>query len=508
MASSSSGGVAPDPTGPSVLGWTLEQCWRRAFELLRWVTPETATVSADVEATWGGDSIEGSLANMEEYSVPACTSGITQSGTSLLVETGSSYYVSHTSFGPDNFDKEVGGGCAYPEIVQMQVSTTLGRIENAKNSSLYVHKLSTPSRLDPQDHPLDKTAYGPFRMPISELKDLLTQTKPGLGELHSFIKITGEEAHDFEGTIYIREYDLFGNAKANPTPFEEKWSLAAGSCFFVKSTKVAVQDGIDLEEYPTRYDFGNTENLPDWMARNNLLDRIWVSVELGSVRGECLKLYEFLLNFHSRSIFCLHWQSFDSLWPIFEWAMWHMKYDAQYCRLSVDCFLQGGTNILYQRMIKFLDLHKATRHMEALDIDLLFRKVGVYFDCPVEREVTYDLPGPQQPKTDFVERVTTSKMNFAKLERFIRVTFIAVFAYELAKTHARENYKSYEFWYRSWVETAEELEYADLAYALRECKPYREEDLSIIDAWFLGAVVPVLRKEREMAQRQDGQQRL
>ena len=66
-------------------------------------------------------------------------------------------------------------------------------------------------------------------------------------------------------------------------------------------------------------------------------------------------------------------------------------------------------------------------------------------------------PGPQQPKTDFVQRVTTRKMNFSKFERFVRTTFIALFAYELAKTHARENYKSYEFWYRSWIELAEEL---------------------------------------------------
>ncbi|CAD7927645.1 unnamed protein product [Amoebophrya sp. A120] len=497
-------------TGPPVIaGWTLEHCWRRAFELLRWVTPETAC-TVEPEPIWEGDSLEGNLTIMDTNSEPACTAGIDPgAGDSTLVQRGTSYFVSHTPFPPDSFAENVGGGSAYGEIVQMQLSTTLGRIENSSSSKLYVHKLSTPKRLDEEDHPLLKTTYGPFRMPISELKSLLQQTKPGLGEIHSMIKVpAGEEPYVFDGTIYIREYDLFGNAKANPTPFPVQWQLEPGTCFFVKQTKVAVQDGVDLAEYPTQYDFGNDENLPDWMARNNLLDKIWVQVELGSVRSECLKLYEFLLNFHTKSLFCLHWESFDSLWPIFDWGMYHMKYDAQYCRLSVDCFLQPATNLLYQRMIKFLDLHAATRHMEKTDIDFLFRKIGVYFDCPMEAEVTYDLPGPQQPKTDFVQRVTTRKMNFAKFERFVRTTFIAVFAYELARTHARENYKSYEFWYRSWIELAEELQYTDLAYGLRECKPYREEDPRIIDGWFLGAIVPVLQKERELAMRQEGQDRL
>ena len=47
----------------------------------------------------------------------------------------------------------------------------------------------------------------------------------------------------------------------------------------------------------------------------------------------------------------------------------------------------------------------------------------------------------------------------------------AGFAWEMARTYATENYKAYEFYYRSWVELAEELKYTDLAYALRSCKP-------------------------------------
>eukprot|EP00391_Amoebophrya_sp_Ameob2_P004594 CAMPEP_0179004144 /NCGR_PEP_ID=MMETSP0795-20121207/13111_1 /TAXON_ID=88552 /ORGANISM="Amoebophrya sp., Strain Ameob2" /LENGTH=465 /DNA_ID=CAMNT_0020698313 /DNA_START=290 /DNA_END=1687 /DNA_ORIENTATION=- len=461
-------------------------------------------MNVEPEPVWDGNTLEGSLKSMDENSAVACEAGIEPgAGSSKLVEPGSSYFLSHTAFPPENFAECVGGGAPYSEIVQMQVSTTLGRIEGSASSSLYVHKLSTPARLDKEDHPLDKTTYGPFRMPIAELKKLLMQTKPGKGEIHSLIKVTGEEPYLFEGTIYIREYDLFGNAKANPTPFPEVWELVPGGCYYVKQTKVAVQDGVDLSEYPTEYNFGEEENLPDWMARNNLLDKIWVQVTLGSVRSECLKLYEFLLNFHSRALFCMHWESFANVWPIYDWAMYNLKYDAQYCRLSVDCFLQPSTNLLYQRMVKFLDVHAATRHMEPLDIDFLYRKIGVYFDCDMEAEVTYDLPGPQQPKTDFVQRVTTRRMNFSKLERFVRTTFIALFAYELAKTHARENYKSYEFWYRSWIELAEELGYTALAYGLRECKPYREDDLNVIDAWFLGAIVPVLQQEREMAIRQD-----
>ena len=60
--------------------------------------------------------------------------------------------------------------------------------------------------------------------------------------------------------------------------------------------------------------------------------------------------------------------------------------------------------------------------------------------------------------------------------RYVRVTFIAVFAWEMARTYATENYKAYEFYYRSWIELAEELKYTDLAYALRSCKPYKTKE--------------------------------
>ena len=74
----------------------------------------------------------------------------------------------------------------------------------------------------------------------------------------------------------------------------------------------------------------------------------------------------------------------------------------------------------------------------------------------------------------------------------------------MARTYAREDYKAYEFYYRSWVEVAEELEFTKLAYALRTAKPYRPElrdDRDRIDAWFARAVVPVLREERDMVLR-------
>ncbi len=114
----------------------------------------------------------------------------------------------------------------------------------------------------------------------------------------------------------------------------------------------------------------------------------------------------------------------------------------------------------------------------------------------------------------------------------MRVTFIAVFAWEMARTYATENYKAYEFYYRSWVELAEELQYTELAYALRSCKAYKTAEVikndviveqfipllegksaeetadalirQSLDAWFVDTVVPVLREERDMALRPGG----
>lgn len=157
------------------------------------------------------------------------------------------------------------------------------------------------------------------------------------------------------------------------------------------------------------------------------------------------------------------------------------------------------------------------------------RKLSQYYDCNDEVLITYKLPGPLQPITDDSDAVTRRTINFSKLERYVRVSFIAVFAWEMARTYANENYKAYEFYYRSWIELAEELKYTDLAYALRSCKPYKtkeevDNDVLVeqivpllegksaqetatallrqaLDAWFVDTVVPVLRVERDMALR-------
>lgn len=72
MASSSS---APPPGGgPPVAatlrskGWTVEACWKRAYELCRWVAPETV---AGVEAEFWAEPLEGSLEIMNEKSIHA-----------------------------------------------------------------------------------------------------------------------------------------------------------------------------------------------------------------------------------------------------------------------------------------------------------------------------------------------------------------------------------------------------------------------------------------------------
>ncbi len=66
----------------------------------------------------------------------------------------------------------------------------------AGNPKLWVDKLSTPARVDAEDHPLKKTTYGmndeakgekfkPFCMQVSELKKLLENVVPGQGEIYS-----------------------------------------------------------------------------------------------------------------------------------------------------------------------------------------------------------------------------------------------------------------------------------------------------------------------------------
>ncbi len=99
-----------------------------------------------------------------------------------------------------------------------------------------------------------------------------------------------------------------------------KWQLAPDSYYYVKKVDIAVQDGVDRSKYDTWYIGKDNENLCDWMKKGNLMDRVWVDVSLGSVRCECLRLYEHLIGFHPECIFMVHWESFESLWPIYDWG--------------------------------------------------------------------------------------------------------------------------------------------------------------------------------------------
>lgn len=484
-------------------------CKRRAYELLRWSTPEQIM---EKESDFWGGTTEGNLKIMLENAVSAKEQENQDDDRGRL-------FISHTCFPPSNWSDYIAQDSSYLDTVKQQITSSFSRLEFIDNGSseqiqklnpikdapkrMWVDKLATPGRLDDADHPLDKVMYGPYLMQIDTIKELIENVFPGKGEIHSLIKITTEEAYQFENTIYLREYDYYGNPKPNPTPYVQKWELAPGTSYYVKQCKVAVQDGVDPSEYSV-YKFGRAPNLPDWMASNNLLGRIWIEVELGSMRGECLKLYEFLIHFHPKAMFSLHWESFECLWPIYDWSMFLLKYDCQHLSLAVDFMLQPGTNLMYQRMIKSLDIAGAKRNVEALDRDLILRKMAVYYDCPMDVEITYTIPDKRKrPEVHATEKITTRTPQFFKLERYIRVTFIAIFAYEVAKTYARESYKSYEYWYRSWVELAEELEYHELAATLKKCKPYRDSSRLSIDTWFLEICQPLLQKEKLQAVRPD-----
>lgn len=52
---------------------------------------------------------------------------------------------------------------------------------------MWVEKMGLPGRIDDDDHPLAKTMYGAFEMPVVHLKELLDSSKPKLGEIHSFV---------------------------------------------------------------------------------------------------------------------------------------------------------------------------------------------------------------------------------------------------------------------------------------------------------------------------------
>jgi len=101
-------------------------------------------------------------------------------------------------------------------------------------------------------------------------------------------------------------------------------------------------------------------------------------------------------------------------------------------------------------------------------------------------------------------------VDFSPVERFVRVTAIAVFAREAALANSRHLEKTDE---TGWIALAQELGYDDLWNALKKCKPWdwtdvvQTEDLvqtdlayeATVEAWWEDYVVPELERERQRA---------
>eukprot|EP00913_Durusdinium_trenchii_P020282 g19055.t1 len=107
---------------------------------------------------------------------------------------------------------------------------------------VWVDFASLPPPVSPSDHPLEQTIFGPYRLPVEELKRFVprengrepskaTLAKKGYTLMHL------PEGHHFTGSMRKTEWDDHGRPLREPELEEVSWSIPAG-WHFIRNCRV------------------------------------------------------------------------------------------------------------------------------------------------------------------------------------------------------------------------------------------------------------------------------
>lgn len=372
----------------------------------------------------------------------------------------------------------------------LQVSTALQEAERRqlhKEGSpvrVWVDFASLPPPVSPSDHPLEQTIFGPYRLPVEELKRFVPRAPPRMAtqEAPRYTLMHLPEGHSFTGTMRKTEWDDHGRPLQHPELEEVSWSIPAG-WHFIRHCRVIPEGFISPWAAAEKPEYQPlTEQLRRWCARLALREEVWLEFTLGSLRAECLLLADTMLTMHNGLVAVVGWNYFDRLWPLWEWA------------------------VEYHRALRRISVVNATCR-DSRDRPILLEALEKLFHCKASMEmVGFKTGDSESGPTVLKERM----VDFSPVERFVRVTAIAVFAREAALANSRQLEKTDE---TGWIAMAQELGYDDLWNALKKCKPWdwtdvvQSEDLvqtdlayeATVEAWWDDYVVPELERERHRA---------
>ncbi|CAK9021615.1 Uncharacterized protein SCF082_LOCUS15419, partial [Durusdinium trenchii] len=281
------------------------------------------------------------------------------------------------------------------------------------------------------------------------------------------------------------------------------WMNASASC---EPMDALIQEGVAaLNGCAVRLNWPLTEQLRRWCTRLALREEVWLEFTLGSLRAECLLLADTMLTMHAGFVAVVGWNYFDRLWPLWEWAVFCARRGAHRVQLAADAFCKK-TVVEYHRALRRLSVVNASCR-DTRDRPLLLEALEKLFHCPAGMDIVGFKTGDSESGPTVVKE---RMVDFSRVERFVRVTAIAVFAREAALANSRHLEKSDEM---GWTALAEEFGYDDLWNALKKCKPWDWLDVvqtedpeatdlayeATVEAWWEDTVVPELERERQLA---------
>jgi len=261
-----------------------------------------------------------------------------------------------------------------------------------------------------------------------------------------------------------RSFDHAGRPSRDAEAVEVRWTMPPG-VYHVSAARVLPDDRLSPDEAAKKKAFRpGSEQLAGWCTALCLKDEVWVELTLGTFRTECLQLVEPMIRMHSGLLAVVAWNYFDRLWPLCEWALFCARRGPAKVQLASGAICRPAL-VEFHRAIRRLSVHEAGVR-DARDRQLLLSLLEREFRCSAkEHTVGFKKPAAHALLTAATQRV----VDWAPLERYLRVTAVAVFAHEAAIAASRRKTFDDE---SGWAALADALDLRELSAALRQCKPW------------------------------------
>lgn len=424
-------------------------------------------------------------------------------------------FLSHAWDEPKGWTEQFGESeqPSFAAAKQLQVAASLREAERRQlqrpgaPTRVWVDFASLPDPVTQADHPLEQTVFGPYRLPVRELKTFVPR-QPDAQEQVAYTLLHLPEGHSFEGVMKQTAYDDQRRPLQNSPTEEVSWAIPAG-WHFIRSCRAIPEGAISPWETEQKPEYRPlTEQLRRWCTRLALHDEAWVEFTLGSLRSECLLLADTMLTLHCGMVAVVAWNYFDRLWPLWEWAVYCARCGPHRIQLACDSFTQGTLDKYHGAVRRVSVLSAGCR--DERDRTLLLDAFEALFHC----KVTYDTVGYEKPSGECTTVLKKRVVDFSAVERYVQVTAIAIFAREAALVASREHGVKDE---AGWVNLAKELGFTDLHKALKLVKPWfwteplrnegkKEEEIdleyrALVETWWEEHVLPELEMERQLALR-------